>query len=128
MFTGKPVPLASRSIFVNRLRGALLLWLAVIVLGLAIGMAGYHWLAGEHWVDAFLDAAMILGGMGPVSQLPNNASKTFAGFYALFSGLAVIGATAVVISPILHRMLHRFHLDDADLAQGGRAEGRAGGP
>ncbi len=91
-------------------------------------MAGYHWLAGEHWVDAFLDAAMILGGMGPVSQLPNNTAKTFAGFYALFAGLAVIGATAVVISPILHRMLHRFHLDDADLAQGGRAEGRAGGP
>lgn len=117
MFTGKPVPLASRSVFVGRFRRALALWAAVVAIALAIGMAGYHWIAGEPWVDAFLDAAMILGGMGQVNPLRNDPSKTFAGFYALFAGLAVIAATAVVISPILHRMLHRFHVDDVDLAE-----------
>lgn len=119
MFSGKAVPLASRSIFMGRLTGALTLWVSVVAAGLAIGMAGYHWIAKESWVDAFLDAAMILGGMGQVNQLHDSASKTFAGAYALFAGLAVVAATAVVISPILHRALHRFHLDDEDLAKGG---------
>lgn len=118
MFGSKLVPLASRVIFANRLGQAFLLWLGVIAAGLLIGMAGYHWIAGEPWVDAFLDAAMILGGMGQVSKLEGESSKIFAGAYALFAGLAVIAATAVMISPILHRMLHRFHLADEDLASG----------
>ena len=117
MFSGKPIPLAPTAIFATRLRQAVLLWLTVIALGLAIGMGGYHWIAGEPWVDAFLDAAMILGGMGQVNPLEGGGSKIFAGFYALFAGLAVVAATAVVISPILHRMLHRFHLDDEDIAK-----------
>ena len=119
MFSGKQVPLASREVFTNRLRQAFLLWLGVIVVGLLIGMAGYHWIAGESWTDAFLNASMILGGMGQVSQLEGEGSKLFAGSYALFAGLAVIAATAVMISPILHRMLHRFHLDDQDIAESG---------
>lgn len=117
MFSGKPVPLASSAVFATRIRQAVLLWLSVIAVGLLIGLAGYHWIAGESWVDAFLDAAMILGGMGQVNQLEGGGSKIFAGFYALFAGLAVVAATAVVISPILHRMLHRFHLDDEDIAK-----------
>lgn len=116
MFGSRGVPLASSAVFADRLREAFLLWISVIVIALLIGMAGYHWIAGESLVDAFLDASMILGGMGQVSRLDGNASKIFAGSYALVAGLAVIGATAVVISPILHRMLHRFHLDDQDLA------------
>ena len=119
MFGSKRVPLASPAIFANRLRQAFLLWLSVIGVGLLIGMAGYHWIAREPWVDSFMDAAMILGGMGQVSRLDGEPSKIFAGAYALFAGLAVLGATAVMISPILHRMLHRFHLDDEDLAQTG---------
>jgi hypothetical protein len=117
MFSDQPVPLASPSVFARRVRHALGLWITVVAIGLAIGMSGYHWIAGEPWVDAFLDAAMILGGMGQVNPLHDGPSKTFAGFYALFAGLAVIAVTAVVIGPILHRMLHRFHLDDADLAK-----------
>lgn len=124
MFISRPVPLASRSVFVSRIRRALALWVAIIAIALALGMAGYHWIAGESWVDAFLDAAMILGGMGQVNPLRSDPSKTFAGFYALFSGLAVIAATAVVIGPILHRILHRLHLDDVDIAQAG-SEGEA---
>lgn len=120
MFSGKRVPLASREIFTSRLRQAFLLWLGVILVGLLIGMAGYHWIAGDSWVDAFLNASMILGGMGPVNELESVGSKLFAGTYALFAGLAVLGATAVMISPIIHRMLHRFHLDDEDIAQTGK--------
>jgi len=119
MFGEKPVPMASRSTFYARIGRSLVLWVAVVAIGLAIGMSGYHWIAGESWVDAFLDAAMILGGMGQVNQLPTAAAKTFAGIYALFAGLAVIAVTAVVIGPILHRTLHRFHLDDVDFAQSG---------
>jgi hypothetical protein len=112
MFGGKRIPLAPRAIFATRLRAAFLLWLGVIATGLAIGIAGYHWIAKESWLDSFLNASMILGGMGQVSPLETDAAKAFAGFYALFAGLAVIGATAVMISPILHRMMHRFHLED----------------
>ena len=117
MFSGKPVPLAPPTIFANRLRQAFLLWLIVILVGLAIGMGGYHWIAKETWLDSFLDASMILGGMGQVTKLETEPAKAFAGFYALFAGLAVLAATAVMISPILHRMLHRFHLDDQDIAK-----------
>lgn len=109
-------PLASRSVFVGRLLRSTGLALALIGVGLAVGMAGYHWIAGLGWVDAFLNASMILGGMGPVNPLVGTPSKLFAGTYALVSGLVLVGATGLVLGPILHRMLHRFHLDDSDLA------------
>jgi hypothetical protein len=122
MFSGKVPPLSPRAIFYGRLRGAFVLWLSVVLSALAIGMIGYHSIAGFDWTDAFLDAAMILSGMGEVNPLPTKGAKVFAGFYALFAGLAVIAATAVMISPILHRALHRFHLDDQDLARDSKKE------
>ena len=79
---------------------------------LLIGMAGYHWLEDLAWVDAFVNAAMILGGMGPVDQLHTTAGKLFAGSYALFSGLVFLLAIGVIAAPLLHRAMHRFHLDD----------------
>ena len=109
-------PLASRSVFVGRLLRSTGLALGLIAVSLAVGMAGYHWIAGLGWVDAFLNASMILGGMGPVNPLVDTPSKLFAGTYALVSGLVLVGATGLVLGPILHRMLHRFHLDDTDLA------------
>lgn len=111
------VPLAPRSVFVSRLVQATGLAVAVVAVGLGIGVAGYRWIAGLPWVDAFLNASMILGGMGPVAELHSDASKIFAACYALLSGLVLVGATGLVLGPILHRMLHKFHLDDADVAK-----------
>src|SRR5262249_61838951 len=78
---------------------------------LFIGMLGYDFLNGEGWVDSFLDAAMILGGMGPVGTMRNDAAKIFAGCYALFSGLVFIGSAAVLVAPWLHGLLHRLHAE-----------------
>lgn len=87
----------------------------MIGFALAIGIIGYHTLAGFGWIDSLLEASMILGGMGPVNPLTNDASKIFASLYALFSGLMFIGIMGVVLSPIAHRFLHKFHVDDKDV-------------
>jgi hypothetical protein len=86
----------------------------LIGLSLVIGMAGYHWLAYQSWVDAFLNASMLLGGMGPVGDLPNGAAKIFAGLFALYSGLVFLAVAVLLLSPVFHRVLHRFHLEVSD--------------
>jgi hypothetical protein len=116
MFGTVHTPLATRAIFLNRLARAVAVAVIIIAISLSLGVAGYHWIAGFGWTDAFLNASMILGGMGPVNPLITDASKMFAALYALFSGLVLVGATGVVLGPILHRMLHRFHLDDVEQA------------
>ena len=104
--------LAPRAVFYRRLRRNMLAAAALIGVSLAIGMLGYHALGGLAWIDAFQNAAMILSGMGPVDELHNNGAKLFAGWYAIYSGLALIATAGVTIAPILHRFLHRFHLED----------------
>jgi len=84
---------------------------AGIALALAIGILGYHLLCKLSWIDALLNASMILGGMGPVDPITTTGGKLFASFYALFSGLFVIAAAGVLLAPFLHRMMHRFHLE-----------------
>jgi hypothetical protein len=115
MFERRHQNIAPTSVFIKRL----VLWFGVafllILVALFIGIAGYHWTAGLGWIDSLLNASMILGGMGPVDQLTNPAAKIFASLYALFSGLVFIAVMGVVFSPILHRMLHKFHLDEKDL-------------
>ena len=81
------------------------------MLALGIGMAGYHFIENLGWVDAFENAAMILSGMGPVAMLQTDAGKIFAGCYALFSGLLLITVTGIVLAPVVHRALHKFHLE-----------------
>jgi hypothetical protein len=112
----KHTPLAPRAVFLGRLLRSFGFTLALIAVSLGIGVAGYHWIAGFSWIDAILNASMILGGMGPVTPLDSSGSKLFAAGYALFSGLVLVGATGLVLGPILHRMLHRFHRDDVDFA------------
>lgn len=73
-------------------------------------MAGYHHFEGMEWIDAFVNAAMILSGMGPLTPLQTWGGKLFAGIYALYSGLALIFATGIIFAPIVHRLFHRFHL------------------
>ena len=84
---------------------------AMVSAALAIGVAGYMFIAGMRFVDAFLDASMILSGMGPVGELKTDAAKYFAAFYALFSGLVFIATSGLLVVPIAHRLLHKLHCD-----------------
>jgi len=82
-------------------------------ISIAIGMAGYHWLGGFSWVDSFLNASMLLGGMGPIGDLTNTPAKIFAGLFALYAGLVFLVVTALMLAPIFHRILHRFHWEQS---------------
>lgn len=104
--------LATRAVFARRVARSLALGLALIAASLVVGIAGYMVFAHLSFIDAFLDAAMILGGMGPVATLDNDAAKIFAGLYALYSGLLLIVVTGIILAPVLHRVLHALHADD----------------
>ena len=97
--------------FVGRLAASCLAAAALIAVSLYGGMCGYRYFEGMPWVDAFVNASMILSGMGPVSTLETSGGKIFAGSYALYSGLALILATGLIIAPVVHRVMHRFHLE-----------------
>ena len=86
--------------------------IALLIIGasLAIGIVGYHYTEGLSWIDSFLNASMILTGMGPVSPLQHNSAKIFAGCYALYSGIAFITTSGVLLAPFLHRLFHMFHM------------------
>jgi hypothetical protein len=101
----------SRHRFARRMGRAVALWLALVIVALVIGMAGYAWTEGMSAVDAYVNAAMILSGMGPIGELKTTAGKIFAGTYAIFSGLVIIIATGFLLAPIFHRVLHRFHVE-----------------
>ena len=112
VFEHRSSPLIPQQQFVHRLARSVLFATLIIVVSLLVGMAGYHWFEHRPWIDAFADAAMILSGMGPLRPLETDGGKVFAGIYALYSGLALIGVAGVIFAPALHRFLHRFHLDE----------------
>jgi hypothetical protein len=101
----------SRQRFAGRMLKAVGLWLVLTVVGLLIGMAGYAEFEDMSLTDAYVNAAMILSGMGPLGDLKTTAGKLFAGSYAIFSGLVIVIATGFVLAPIFHRVLHRFHVE-----------------
>jgi hypothetical protein len=101
----------SRRRFAGRMLKAVGLWLLLAVVGLVIGMAGYAEFEDLSRTDAYVNAAMILSGMGPLGELKTTAGKIFAGSYAIFSGLVIVIATGFVLAPIFHRVLHRFHVE-----------------
>ena len=101
----------SRRHFARRMGNAVGLWSAVAVVGLLIGMAGYMLTEGMSATDAYVNAAMILSGMGPVTELKTTAGKLFAGTYAIFSGLFLVIGAGFILAPIFHRVLHRFHVE-----------------
>jgi len=109
MYESKRQGLLSRKQFLQRLSGHALVGLALIVASLALGMSGYVVFEKLSWLDAFLNASMLLGGMGPVNFPQTDAGKLFAGCYALYAGLVFLVVTALVLTPILHRLLHHFH-------------------
>ena len=110
-FEQRGQPVVSRRKFIARMLAAIGLWMILTFVGMAIGIAGYAFFEGMSFVDAFVNAAMILSGMGPMGELKTTAGKVFAGAYAIFSGLIVIIATGFVLAPIFHRILHRFHVE-----------------
>jgi len=105
----RPIPARD---FVIRLLKTFAVILLFVGLSLIAGMAGYHLIEGMSWVDSFLNASMILGGMGPVDPMKTEAGKIFAGAYALYSGLAFLVMAGLLFGPIAHRVLHRFHYEE----------------
>lgn len=113
-FDYKNAPLASPVTFVGRVIGNIFAAFILIAVSLAIGILGYQTTEGMSLIDAFLNSAMLLGGMGPVTPLQTEGGKLFASFYALGCGLVFVLASGVVLAPVLHRVLHALHVDDDD--------------
>ena len=108
----KSRPLLPLPRFLMRVLRYFLVSLVLIIVSLAIGTLGYHAYGDMSWLDAFYNASMILTGMGPVNTMPSDAAKLFSSFYALFSGIAFLSITAVLLAPIAHRLMHILHLGD----------------
>lgn len=114
MYEHRRQPILPRPRFMKRVLLHVSMALFTVVIALAIGTIGYHTLGKLRWVDAILNASMILGGMGPIDSLPDTPAKLFAAAYALFSGLLFIGILGVVLAPFAHRLLHSLHVDTSE--------------
>ncbi len=109
MYERRNQPLIPRVQWLWRLARSLRLSATIIGVSLLLGIVGYHFLGHLKWVDALLEASMILAGMGPVAPMHNDAVKIFASVYALSSGFVILAASSIALAPVLHRFLHRFH-------------------
>lgn len=112
-FEARNTGLAPAHVFVSRLANNMFFAALLIALSLGLGMWGYHVTENMSWLDAYVNASMLLGGMGPVDPMHTEAGKLFAGSYALYCGLVVVITTGVILAPILHRVLHAFHAEDS---------------
>jgi hypothetical protein len=112
MYEKKHQPLLPFRGFVRRVLKNFLFGTLFIFVSLFIGIAGYHWICNFSWINSLLNASMILGGMGPVDPVVSDGGKIFASFYAIFSGIAFLSSAGVMIAPIVHRFMHRFHIRD----------------
>jgi len=111
MFEHKSEPLVPRLAFYARMAKSVAIVTGIIAFSLFVGSAGYHYLGDLRWIDSLLNASMILAGMGPVDPLKTDSAKLFATFYALYSGVAFLAIMAILTSPLLHRLLHKFHME-----------------
>ena len=111
MYEKKGDKLLPLPLFLRRMALSILLASAIAATVLFAGILGYHFIARLRWVDALLNASMILAGMGPVDALTNSASKVFASAYAMFSGVVFLSAVGIVLMPVFHRVLHSFHME-----------------
>ncbi|MES2475573.1 MAG: hypothetical protein V4640_07315 [Verrucomicrobiota bacterium] len=103
--------LIPKAAFIRRMAHSVLVALGLVGISLAIGMLGYHALEALSWTDSFLNASMILGGMGPVDAMKTEPGKLFAGLYSLYCGLGFMVVASLLFAPIAHRILHGFHYD-----------------
>ena len=109
MYESKKHPPIPRSLFIRRVLLHAAAALALMLVSLMLGMAGYQYFEQLPWRDAFLNAAMLMGGMGPVDAPRTDGGKLFAGLYALYAGLILLVAAVLVVTPVVHRVMHRFH-------------------
>ena len=114
MFEHHTQPLATQAEFTRRMLRFGMVAGGIIVFSLGIGILGYHYFESLSWIDALLNASMILGGMGPVNPLQTDIGKIFASFYALYSGIILLASVGVLATPLFHRFMHRFHLELED--------------
>ena len=112
-------PISRRRFFMRLVRNGGVA-LGVVVVSLAAGTVGYHWLGKLAWIDAFLNASMILGGMGPVGDITTAAGKLFAALFALYAGVIFLVIAAIMLTPVFHRVLHRFHWEAEKPGAGSR--------
>ena len=112
MYEHKKQPLATKKTYYKRIGRSVLLALVVLFVSLLIGIVGYHYTTGMTWLDALLNASMILSGMGPVDTITQASGKWFASFYALFSGVVFITNIGLILAPAIHRIMHRLHEED----------------
>lgn len=111
-FEHRSEPVLKWSLFLRRLLNSLSLGAVLIILSMLVGMIGYHFLEHLSWLDAYVNAAMILSGMGPLAQPQSPGGKIFAGAYALYSGFAVLVIAGIAFAPVAHRILHKFHASE----------------
>lgn len=111
MFEHRSQPLLPKTAYLLRVTLHASIAFGIVAGSLAIGIIGYHNIEGLSWIDSTLNAAMILGGMGPVNELHTTKGKLFASCYALFSGVVFLVVAGVLFAPMIHRLLHKFHLD-----------------
>lgn len=115
IYEHKSKPLLARPAYIRRLIKHFIFAVTIIFGALAIGVIGYHSFENLSWLDSLLNASMILGGMGPVDPVKTTGGKLFASMYALFSGIVFLVAVGVIIAPVFHRLIHKFHLSDDKL-------------
>jgi len=114
MYEHRTDPLISRQAFYRRMARQASIFVSILLACLCLGMLGYHHFEAMGWTDAFVNASMILSGMGPVGELKTEGGKIFAGCYALFSGVVFLTSMGILLAPAFHRGLHKFHLAEAE--------------
>ena len=116
MFEHRSQPLLSRAAFLRRQAYFFLYSMLILGVSLGIGMLGYHYFSHLNGIDAFFNATMILTGMGPAAPMTTTGAKIFSGCYAMFSGVIFLTTVAVLFAPLIHRLLHRMHMDEEETA------------
>ena len=114
MYESKRHPPIPKAHFIRRVLGHFFVAMSVLGASLVAGMAGYEYFENLAWRDAFLNSAMLLGGMGPINAPQSDGGKVFAGLYALYAGLVFLIVLAIIFTPVIHRVLHKFHWEDAE--------------
>ena len=113
-FEHRADPLLPRRQFLARLMRHIIFASGVVAVSLGIGVVGYHAFESLSWIDALLNASMILGGMGPVDPIHTTGGKLFASFYSLFSGILFLVVVGIIVAPFAHRIMHRMHMEEQE--------------